>query len=357
MAGPANNPLDSPTPEFTVERLLTTDLVSVLQVNCRGTCRHRSAEECASHTHFVFPFRGVYLRHVGSDQAVADANHVLFFNAEQGYQVSHPVSGGDTSLVVSLASPCWPSSRRNILVTGSPLTFNQQYLRIDARTQALAMLLNHSLRNGSIESLEAEGLSLTLISRAIGPRTARATGATYSRRRLVDRVKVLLASDLSRRWTLAGIASGNPRLAGVSDAGIPAGGRNAAVSLSPAVAPGARARPGRRAREISPGWRRIWASPATAISPPPSGRPTAARLRNSLKISTAAVSAEWSAVHARIAGVARGNAMTKKTCACCDYPLDPKSTIEVKIGGKSVEVCCEECATKLREASAKQKKK
>lgn len=50
-------------------------------------------------------------------------------------------------------------------------------------------------------------------------------------------------------------------------------------------------------------------------------------------------------------------AVTKKTCACCDYPLDPKSTITVKIGGKPVEVCCEECATKLREASEKQKKK
>jgi len=49
--------------------------------------------------------------------------------------------------------------------------------------------------------------------------------------------------------------------------------------------------------------------------------------------------------------------MTKKTCACCDYPLDPKSTITVKIGGKPVEVCCEECATKLRAASEKQRKK
>jgi len=49
--------------------------------------------------------------------------------------------------------------------------------------------------------------------------------------------------------------------------------------------------------------------------------------------------------------------MSKKTCAVCDYPLDPKSTISVKIGGKAVEVCCEECATKLRQASAQQKKK
>jgi RNase P subunit RPR2 len=47
----------------------------------------------------------------------------------------------------------------------------------------------------------------------------------------------------------------------------------------------------------------------------------------------------------------------KKTCAACDYPLDPQNTIKVKIGGKTVEVCCEECATKLREASAKQKKR
>ena len=49
--------------------------------------------------------------------------------------------------------------------------------------------------------------------------------------------------------------------------------------------------------------------------------------------------------------------MTKKTCAACDYPLTPENTIKVKIGGKEVEVCCEECATKLREASAKQKKR
>ena len=209
MAEPTHNPLDTPTGEFAVERLLDTDVVSVHHVNCRGTCRHRSAEECASQTHFVFPFRGVYLRHVGTDQAVADANHVLLFNAQQGYQVSHPVGGGDTSLVVSV-SPAMLAELvpKNLLNPGEPLTFNLQHLRIDARAQALVMLLNHSLRNGSIEALEAEGLSLTLISRAVGPRTTRAAGATYSRRRLVDRVKVLLAGDLSRRWTLAEIAAG-----------------------------------------------------------------------------------------------------------------------------------------------------
>jgi len=41
--------------------------------------------------------------------------------------------------------------------------------------------------------------------------------------------------------------------------------------------------------------------------------------------------------------------MTEKTCAACDCELDANA-IEVTIGGRAVEVCCEECAQKLREA-------
>jgi hypothetical protein len=41
--------------------------------------------------------------------------------------------------------------------------------------------------------------------------------------------------------------------------------------------------------------------------------------------------------------------MTEKTCAACDYKLDGNA-IKVNIGGKTVEVCCEECAQRLREA-------
>ena len=43
--------------------------------------------------------------------------------------------------------------------------------------------------------------------------------------------------------------------------------------------------------------------------------------------------------------------MSERTCAACDYKLD-ENAIKVKIGGKIVEVCCNECAEKLREAKA-----
>lgn len=43
--------------------------------------------------------------------------------------------------------------------------------------------------------------------------------------------------------------------------------------------------------------------------------------------------------------------MSEKTCAACDCKLDANA-IKVRIGSQVVEVCCEECAQKLREARA-----
>jgi AraC family transcriptional regulator len=195
-------------PDFEISRLLDTQTVAVRNVRCGGTCRHRSAEECAAATHLVFPYRGVYLRHVGSDQAVADANHVLFFNAAEGYQVSHPIQGGDASLVVALSEPLLRElAPNNLLNNRDALGFRLQHQRIDPRAQALVALLRHSLENGTIEALEAESLLLTLVCRSLGPRTSHEAAATRARRRLADRVKVLLASDFSKRWTLAEIAA------------------------------------------------------------------------------------------------------------------------------------------------------
>lgn len=197
-----------PPPELTVTRLLDTGTVVVRNVGCRGTCRHRSAEECSSHTHLVFPYRGAYLRHVGAEQSVADANHVLFFSAGEDYQVSHPVAGGDANFVLALSEPLLRElAPAELLQPRDRVAFRRQHLRIDPRAQALAAVLRHNLQQGTVEPLEAEGLLLTLVSRSLGPRTSRAPGATRARQCLVDRAKLLLVSDLARRWTLAEIAA------------------------------------------------------------------------------------------------------------------------------------------------------
>ena len=193
--------------EFSTQLLLNTETVTIRDVACRGACRHKSAEECSDATHLVFPYRGVYVRHLDRDDAVAEANQVLFFNASEGYRISHPVEGGDACLSLAIGEPLLRELAPKAQVReGSGLAFRRQRLRIDARTQALVALLRHSLNRKAAETLEAETLALTLVRRAMGERTSHAAGASIGRQKLVDRAKLALSSDLARRWTLAEIA-------------------------------------------------------------------------------------------------------------------------------------------------------
>ena len=189
-------------------KLLNTATMTIRDVVCRGACRHQSAEECARATELVFPYRGVYVRHVGRNDAVAEANQVLFFNAGEGYRVSHPVDGGDACLSLEISEPVLRELvPREQMRDGGPLTFCRQRRRIDARTQALAAVLRHGLNRRVAETLEAETLVLTLVRRALGERTSHATGASAGRQKLVDRAKLVLSADLARRWTLAEVAT------------------------------------------------------------------------------------------------------------------------------------------------------
>jgi AraC-like DNA-binding protein len=195
-------------PEVDVQTLLKTPTLAIRDVCCQGRCRHQSAEECATAAHRVVPYRGVFVRHLGRDQAVAEANQVLFFNPGESYCVSHPVAGGDASLDLAISEAMLSElAPRSFLRDGATLAFRQQRLRIDPRAQALVALLRHSLRQGLAEPLEAESLALTLAQRALGPRTTHAAGASTGRQRLVDRTKLVLMSDPARRWTLAEIAA------------------------------------------------------------------------------------------------------------------------------------------------------
>jgi AraC family transcriptional regulator len=106
------------------------------------------------------------------DQAVADANQVLFFNADEGYQISHPMAGGAASLSPALSEHVLRELAPASLLNGrEAIGLRRQHQRIDPRVQALVAVLRHSLDNGSTEPLEAESLVLTLVCRSLGTRT------------------------------------------------------------------------------------------------------------------------------------------------------------------------------------------
>jgi AraC-like DNA-binding protein len=196
-------------PDFTTRSLLATPLIAVDDVVCAGTCRHRGEVERAVRTHLVFPYRGTYVHHVGAGESVADASQVLFFHAGEEYRVSHPNPGGDASLVLTVDEQLLREiAPAGLLRERDPVRFREPRLRIDPRAQVLVALLRHALHEGIAEPLEGESLALTLVHRALAPRTTHAAGSSHGRQRLVDRAKLVLARDLARRWTLAEIASG-----------------------------------------------------------------------------------------------------------------------------------------------------
>ncbi|MGM4908934.1 helix-turn-helix domain-containing protein [Hyphomicrobiales bacterium] len=194
--------------QFSTALLLKTKTVTIRDIVCNGECRHKSDEECAHKTSLVYPYRGVFMRHVGRNDTVAEANQVLFFNVGQGYRISHPVDGGDACIDLSIDESLLAElAPRDQVQAGELFGFKRQRRRVDPRAQALVALLRHGLRRNVAETLEAETLALTLVRRSLGERTSHAAGASAGRQKLVDRAKLVLSSDLARRWTLAEIAT------------------------------------------------------------------------------------------------------------------------------------------------------
>ncbi|WP_072372663.1 helix-turn-helix transcriptional regulator [Rhizobium tibeticum] len=194
--------------QFSSALLLRTKTIAIRDVVCSGECRHKSDEECAHKTSLVYPYRGVFMRHVGRNDTVAEANQVLFFNASQGYRISHPVEGGDACLDLAIDEALLAElAPKEQLQSSIPVSFHRQRRRIDPRAQALVALLRHGLHRGAAETLEAETLALTLVRRSLGEQTSHGAAASVGRQKLVDRAKLVLSCDLSRRWTLSDVAA------------------------------------------------------------------------------------------------------------------------------------------------------
>ena len=190
-----------------VDVLLQTSTVQIRDVRCVGACQHRSAEECATKTHLVYPYRGLFARHVGSKDTIAEANQLVFFNDDEDYFITHPIGGGDACISIAIddellreLAPADQLDRR------TTVAFRQPRRTIDPKAQALVARLRHGLSRGGMETLEAETLALALIRRSLGERTSHLAASTYGREKLVDRTKVVLAAEPGRRWTLASIA-------------------------------------------------------------------------------------------------------------------------------------------------------
>lgn len=189
----------------TATLLLDTLAMTARDIRCDGACRHRSPTECATSTAIVFPYRGLFVRHVGRDDATAEANQALFFNADEEYSISHPVSGGDACLSFAVDEELMRElAPPSVLVPGRTI-FREQRARIGPAAQAMVARFRHGLRAATTEPLQAETQALSLIRLAIVDGRAPDRRNSIGCRKLVDRAKLVMMADPGRRWSLAAI--------------------------------------------------------------------------------------------------------------------------------------------------------
>lgn len=185
------------------QTLLATPLLHIRDVQC-SACRgrHVGAAECDPISHIVIPYRGSFVRRVGSRVAHADVNQALFFNAAEEYRIDHFGDDGDACLSLDLSEGAMNELARSAVASNSRgVGFREMQRRIDPAMQLQAARLRYL----QSQALGTEELALRLIRRLLGVdgSTQRVTAAG---RRLIHRAKQVLHASPRHRWSLAEIA-------------------------------------------------------------------------------------------------------------------------------------------------------
>ena len=85
--------------------LFESSEISVVDFRCSEHGTKEGPEE-PNPTHSIALIRrGVFRRTVRGRSFVADASHVLFFNASEGYRYAHPIPGGDDCTILTVSTP------------------------------------------------------------------------------------------------------------------------------------------------------------------------------------------------------------------------------------------------------------
>lgn len=205
MKRPSHHFESAPATEFVRNPLFSSDTACLADVRCRGECRHRSGEEHTTEAQLIFPYHGLFVRHLGTDASVADVNQVLFFGVDEVHQVSHPVTGGDACVVMTLPQPVLSELAAADIYDHSTRRFRVRSRSLEPAAQALRNILLSRLISNTSTELEAESISLVLASLAFAKLPVAPHRPTRSKRLLIDRVKLLLAESGSSRISLAEI--------------------------------------------------------------------------------------------------------------------------------------------------------
>src|SRR5438270_13751038 len=93
-----------PLERQTRRTLFQTSGTQVVDFCCAAPVEPAGPEEPNPTNSIVFIRSGIFGCSRHGQTLIADANHILFFNAAQPYRFSHPVCGGDECTILTIAA-------------------------------------------------------------------------------------------------------------------------------------------------------------------------------------------------------------------------------------------------------------
>jgi len=146
----------------------------------------------------AFPYRGLVVWNVASEEVVGDANQVLFVTGGEDYRLDQPVTGGFAELIFTPSAPLMAE----LLESGEEAlnaraAFRQRRRRLDPALQSFrGQFLSWAHAHPFEEPLAAEERILSLVRAALASRAP--VRAPRSPQRLVRRAKEFLEAELHR---------------------------------------------------------------------------------------------------------------------------------------------------------------
>jgi AraC family transcriptional regulator len=188
-------------------RLLDSSVALVENLHCRPLPEGRTAEDFSPEFQVCFPYRGLFVWHVGGDEVVGDANQVLFVSGGESYHLSQPISGEYGELIITpdpqiLAEIADASETR---LAFHPL-FRLRSRRADAVLQRTRAGFLHLAQRGAWDGVVAEELVIRMLRLALGCEPIAGSGRSGSTRRLIRQTKEYLEAHLSSSVRLADVA-------------------------------------------------------------------------------------------------------------------------------------------------------
>ena len=188
--------------------LFSLPLAMVEDVRARGESGESEGEACSAEFQVAFPYRGLFIWHVGHDEVVGDANQALFVTGGERYRMTHPVTGGYAELILTPAESIVAELAHGSAGSlGAHALFRRRSRHIPPSLQGLrARFLFWALGASNDDALAAEEYVMALLRSALDDDAPRHS-PSRSTQKLIVRTKAYLEAELAHPIRLGDIGS------------------------------------------------------------------------------------------------------------------------------------------------------